>query len=88
MEKYSKAVSEMYAQFKKREVHPMEKYIGGLARCSGGGALEVVGYNVMPDGSFRLIVGRTHAWDYLDAEDVVFKRCDAYCYASVNGLID
>lgn len=35
MEKYSKAVSEMYAQFKKREVHPMEKYIGGLARCSG-----------------------------------------------------
>lgn len=28
MEKYSKAVSEMYSQFKKKEAHPMEKYIG------------------------------------------------------------
>ena len=26
MEKYSKAVSEMYSQFKQRESHPMEKY--------------------------------------------------------------
>lgn len=31
MEKYSKAVSEMYSQFKKREAHPLEKYIGRLA---------------------------------------------------------
>ena len=26
MEKYSKAVSEMYSQFEKREAHPLEKY--------------------------------------------------------------
>lgn len=26
MEKYSKAVREMYSQFKKKESHPMEKY--------------------------------------------------------------
>lgn len=31
MKKYSKAVSEMYSQFRK-EVHPLEKYIGKLAR--------------------------------------------------------
>lgn len=28
MEKYLKAVREMYSQFKKKEAHPMEKYIG------------------------------------------------------------
>lgn len=44
MEKYSKAVSEMYSQFKPREDHPLKKYIGRLAdRC--GEKLEVVGYN-------------------------------------------
>lgn len=30
MEKYSKAVSEMYSQFKQREAHQMGKYIGWL----------------------------------------------------------
>lgn len=43
MEKYSKAVSEMYSQFKQKEAHPMEKYIGRLAK-SDGTVLEVVGY--------------------------------------------
>ena len=43
MEKYSKAVSEMYSQFKQREVHPMEKYIGRLVSFAGE-KLEVVGY--------------------------------------------
>lgn len=44
MEKYSKAVSEMYSQFKKKEAHPMEKYIGRNVQLSGGEILEVVGY--------------------------------------------
>lgn len=35
MEKYSKAVSEMYSQFKKREAHPMEEYIGRLVNYYG-----------------------------------------------------
>ena len=87
MEKYSKAVSEMYSQFKKVEAHPMEKYIGRFVRHRGG-ILEVVGYSVKPDGSFCLIVGCARAWYYPNAEDVVFKRCEAYCYASVNDLID
>lgn len=28
MEKYSKAVREMYSQFKKKEAHPMDWYAG------------------------------------------------------------
>lgn len=91
MEKYSKAVSEMYSQFKKREAHPMEKYIGRIAMCHGE-RLEVVGYMCDNDGIAMLIVGASKmkacCWDYLDAEDVVFKKCEAYCYVSVTDLID
>lgn len=36
MEKYSKAVSEMYSQFKQKEAHPMEKYIGKHVAYWGG----------------------------------------------------
>ena len=43
MKKYSKAVSGMYPQFKKKEAHPMEKYIGRLAKV-GCGDLELMGY--------------------------------------------
>lgn len=89
MEKYLKAVSEMYLQFKKREAHPMEKYIGRTVRCHGE-RLEVVGY-LCADGIAMLIAGASKMkecyWDYLDAEDVVFKKCEAYCYASVTDLI-
>lgn len=90
MEKYSKAVSEMYSQFKKREVHPLEKYIGRMVRCYGE-RLEVVGYMCDNDGIAMLIAGapkmKAYYWDCLDAEDVVFKRCKAYCYVSVTDLI-
>lgn len=44
MEKYSKAVSEMYSQFEKREAHQMGKYIGRLVNFYGD-KLEVVGYS-------------------------------------------
>ena len=43
MEKYLKAVREMYSQFKQREAHPLEKYIGRLAKV-GCGDLELMGY--------------------------------------------
>lgn len=87
MEKYSKAVSEMYSQFKE-EANPLEKYIGQSAMCYGE-KVEVVGY--VCDDTALLIVDaskiKAWSWDYLDAEDVVFKKCKAYCYASVIDLI-
>lgn len=91
MEKYSKAVSEMYSQFKQREreSHSMGKYIGRLANCCGV-ELEVVGYSVRSDGFYRLIVGcsQSGGWTELDPCDVVFKACDRYWYASIDDLID
>lgn len=91
MEKYSSAVSEMNSQFRKGEPYPLEKYIGRLAMCYGE-EVEVVGYVCVNSSAALLIVDaskiKAWSWDYLDAEDVVFKKCDVYCYASVNDLID
>ena len=89
MEKYSKAVSEMYSQFKQKEAHPMEKYIGRLAKC-GGKALEVVGYSVDTHWYGYLIADASllGGWRDLNADDVVFKRCEAYSYANIINLID
>lgn len=56
MEKYSKAVREMYSQFKQRKAHPLEKYIGRSAMCYGE-KLEVVGYYTDNGGSAMLIAG-------------------------------
>ena len=90
MEKYSKAVSEMYSQFKQKEAHPMEKYIGRLARCSWGEILEVVGYGRRFDGSYSLILDRSQSggWTKLESQDVVFKECEGYWFASIDDLID
>ena len=90
MENYSKAVSEMYSQFKQGETHPMEKYIGKLARTDRGEVLEVVGYGRRFDGSYSLIADATSfgGWCDLDADDVVLKKCESYWYISVNDLID
>lgn len=89
MEKYSKAVSEMYSQFKEREVHPMEKYIGRLARSGWGKVLEVVGYSVRPDGLCALIVDASQidGWSELEPSDVVFKECESYGYVIIDDLI-
>lgn len=89
MEKYSKAVSERYSQFEKREAHPLEKYVGRLARCSRGGVLEVVGYTEYWYGSCSLIADSTllGGWRDLDASDVVFKECESYWYVSIDDLI-
>ena len=43
MEKYSKAVSEMYSQSKQRKNHPLKKYIGRLAKLSSD-ELKLMGY--------------------------------------------
>lgn len=90
MEKYSKAVSEMYSQFKQREAHPMEKYVGRLAYFCGE-KLEVVGYR-NDAGSARLLITdgtkiKAWGWKLLDTWDVVFKDCEIYCYVTVNDLI-
>lgn len=90
MEKYSKAVSEMYAQFKQKEAHPMEKYIGRFARYLGK-KLEVVGYSYIEHmAEFALIVGTstTDGWHYLGPQDVVFKKCESYFYVGTSALID
>ena len=89
MEKYLKAVSEMYSQFKQREAHPMEKYIGKLARSGCGEVLEVVGYSRRFDGSYRLILDRSQSggWTELESQDVVFKECEGYWFASIDNLI-
>lgn len=89
MEKYSKAVSEMYSQFKKKEAHPMEKYIGKHVVYLGCKE-EVVGYTTWPDGSFSLITdcSTNRGWTDLEPDDVVFKKCESYWYAGINDLID
>lgn len=89
MEKYLSAVSEMYSQFKKKEAHPMEKYVGRLARCTWGGISEVVGYSTCPDGPRCLIVGcsKNRGWDILGPCDVVFKECEGYWYVRTSDLV-
>lgn len=90
MEKYSKAVSEMYSQFKEREALQMGKYVGKLARDGWGEVLEVVGYSKRSDGPYRLIVdcSKTKGWTHLRPNDVIFKECEYYWYVSINDLID
>ena len=92
MEKYSKAVSEMYSQFKQREDHPMKKYIGRLANFYGD-KLKVVGYNHNKWTDEPLLIidaSQVGGWDWsaLESFDVVFKECEKYWYVSVDDLID
>ena len=91
MEKYLKAVSEMYSQFKKFEAHPMVKYIGRLANCRGVDC-EVVGYRNGMDDTWALIVDgakiKGWCWKVLDTRDIVFKDCEYYFYVSIDDLID
>lgn len=90
MEKYSNAVSEMYSQFKQRETHPLEKYVGRLAKCCGT-ELEVVGYQCDADGAWLLIADGTKIGGWLrkllGPRDVVFKNCERYFYVGIDDLI-
>lgn len=90
MEKYSKAVREMYSQFKKREDHPLKKYIGRLANCYGE-KLEVVGYssNELADEPLLIVeASQNDGWSGLEHFDVVFKKCESYWYVSIDDLMD
>ena len=89
MEKYSKAVSEGYPQFKQRETHPMEKYIGRRAAYLSR-VLEVVGYTTWPDGLGSLIVDASKGggWGCISDEDVIIKKCEGYMYVCISDLID
>lgn len=89
MEKYSKAVSEMYSQFKKVEAHPLEKYIGRLAIYYGK-KVEVVGYHTDMSRTAKLIVGTPKyvGWTYLEPQDVIIKKCESYLYTGISSLID
>lgn len=90
MEKYLRTVSEMYSQFKQREAHPMEKYVGRLANCCGE-KVEVVGYsdNELADEPLLIVdASQTEGWSALEPFDVVFKECESYWYVSINDLIE
>ena len=90
MEKYSKAVSEMYSQFKQKEAHPMERYIGRLVNYYGE-KMEVVGYryNEWVD-KYMLIVDAPQGggWSELGPADFVFKNCEFYYYVNIDDLIE
>lgn len=97
MEKYSKAVSEMYSQFKqrkahpmeKREAHPMEKYIGRFVNY-GGKRLEIVGYryNELTREPWLIIdASRIGGWSALPS-GAIFKECEYYWYCRISDLID
>lgn len=90
MEKYSKAVSEMYSQFKQRETHQMGQYIGRWVNYRGKKAV-VVGYSYTEsDGEPLLIIAasQTDGWSKLEPFDVVFKECEKYWYVGISDLID
>lgn len=98
MEKYSKAVSEMYSQFKEVEeveeveevdLHWVKRYIGRHVTCQGR-AREIVGYTTWIDGSCSPIVDASEdgGWNELDDGDVIVKKCDSYLYANIDNLID
>lgn len=90
MEKYSKAVSEMYSRFERRKAYPMEKYIGRLVNFYGK-RLEVVGYrrNELTGEPLLIVDGsKNGGWSALEPFDVVFKECERYWYVSISDLIE
>lgn len=89
MEKYSKAVREMYSQFKGREAHPMERYIGRLVNYYGE-KMEVVGYSLNELAGEPLLIvdgSQSGGWSELGPDDHVSKNCGSYYYVSIGDLI-
>lgn len=79
----------MYSQFKQKEAHPMEKYIGRHVRYRGK-ILEVVGYRRDKSNFGMLIVdaSQCEGWMAVGFYDVIFKKCKMYWYVDINDLID
>ena len=81
---------EKYSRFGKREAHPLEKYIGRLAKCCGE-ELEVVGYNCHELADEPLLIvdaSQNGGWSALEPFDVVFKECEYYWCVSIDDLIN
>ena len=77
-------------KYEKREVHPMEKYIGRLVSFSGE-KVEVVGYSYCERLAETVLIvdaSQIGGWSVLEPRDVVFKECESYWYVSINDLID
>lgn len=78
MKKYSKAVSGMCSQFKQKEVHPMEKYIGRLAKVDCGD-LELMGYGCaeLPAAGCGCAELEVVGYGCMEPEDKAFLIVDA-----------
>lgn len=94
MEKYLSAVSEMYSQFKKKEAHPLEMYVGRYVQV-GDQKLEVIGYSkdiIWGGGCYLIVDGASlNGWRRTalkSQSDVVFKNCESYYYVDADNLID
>lgn len=77
-------------KYEKREDHPLEKYIGRLAKCCGE-KLEVVGYNCKELVDEPLLIvdaSQNGGWSALEPFDVVFKECEHYWCVSISDLIE
>lgn len=77
-------------KFEKREVHPLEKYVGQLVSFSGE-KVEVVGYSYCERLEETVLIvdaSQIGGWTVLEPRDVVFKECESYWYVSINDLID
>ena len=77
-------------KFEKREANPMAKYIGRLVNFYGK-KIEVVGYSYdeLAGGPLLIVEALPFGgWTDLDPDDVVFKECESYWYASIKHLID
>ena len=81
---------EKYLRLEKREAHPMEKYIGRLAKLRDG-EFEVVGYRragLENEGFLIIDASQSEGWTRLDSFDIIFKECEYYWYADITDLID
>ena len=90
MEKYSRAVSEMYSQFKRFEDPEPGQYVGRLANYYGE-KLGVVGYSreqLMDKPLLIVDASQIGGWSALEPSDVIFKDCESYWYVSIDDLID
>lgn len=79
-------------KYEKREAHPLEKYIGRLAKL-GDDEFEVVGYSCKDlDGEGFLIVDASQSGGWSERElesfDFVSKECKYYWYVNIIDLID
>lgn len=94
MGKCPKAVSEMYSQFKTKEAHPLERYVGRYVQVKDQ-KLEVIGYSkdlIWSGGGLLIVDGTTlNGWRWTESKNqgnVVFKKCEKYCYVHTGNLIN